>query len=266
MRLPTTTLLPLLAALVLSSLGFPAGAQVFPVKPTPHEDTWYVLTFRCPYPSVHRNPVVTRSGSRIVIEAVTEGSVCFTGNDTEVAFAVNLGRLPAGNYDVTFNLGFELSPNGTVVPFGGEPQQRRIRVRDHTPVRVSGLWHEPAAPAQGMNFLLAPNGNLVLTWFTYVGNGQAVWLFGQTDAEGLQASFDVALPSGGRFSRPFGNPELNTLGTLDIEFTSCGRAQAVWQSSHPAFPSRTLNLEQVASGDGLGGCEPDAVLNWRGWR
>jgi hypothetical protein len=266
MRLPTSRLLPFLAALALLPLCLPAGAQVFPVKPTPYEDTYYVLTFRCPYPSVHRDPVVTRSGNRIVIEAVTEGSVCFTGNDTEVAFAVNLGRLPAGNYDVTFNLGFEQLPNGAVVPFGGEPQQRRIRVRDHTPVRVTGLWHEPAAPAQGMNFLLSPNGDLVLTWFTYASNGEPLWLFGQTVAEGLVASFEVALPSGGRFSRPFGNPQFSALGTLAIEFTSCGRAQAVWQSSHPAFPSRTLNLEQIASADGLGGCEPDAILNWRGWR
>ncbi len=266
MNRPFIRLLPVLAAVLLVSTSTPADAQAFPVKPTPYEDTYFVMTFSCPYPTPHRAPQVSRVGTRIFIEAVTSGSVCFTGVDTEVPFAVNLGRLPADTYDVIIQLNYELSPNGTVVSFSGQPQERKLRVRDHTPVRVTGLWFDPALSTQGLNFLLAPNGELVVQWLTFAPDGEALWLFGQAMPEGLQASVEMFLPSGGRFGAGGGSPRLDTLGTLNISFTSCGRAQAAWQSSVPGFASRTLNLVQLSSGDGLGHCTPDAILEWRDWR
>jgi hypothetical protein len=254
----------LLAAMPLLLAAATAPAQVFPPKPTVHDDVYWVLNFRCPYPSAAYEPQVFQEGGRLVVEFVTEGSVCFSGPEEELHFAVRLGRLPAGRHEVEFRSAF--TTGGGVTPFAGPPQVRAFRVLEQTPVRVSGLWFDPAAPKQGLSFLLAPNGELVANWFTYAGNGEPVWFSGQVTADGLSAVIPMGIASGGRFAQPGGQPELTEFGTLEIDFLECGRARALWRSNVPGFTTRTLNLVQLSAADGIGNCLPDAILQWRGWR
>jgi hypothetical protein len=258
-------LLPLLAVLALLLAPAPrASAQLFPPKATVHDELYYVLHYRCPYPSTNFEPAVFWEGNRLVIEVVTSGNVCFTGNDEELRFAVRLGKLPAGDHDLEIRHFFETS--ASVDPFAGQPMVRRIRVSEQTPVRASGLWFDPAVPQQGLSFLLTPGGELVANWFTYAPSGDPVWLTGQTQPEALEASIEMALASGGRFASAGGNPQLTPFGTLEVTFLECGKARAQWRSTVPGFTNRNLNLVQLSSADGLGNCVPDAITEWLGWR
>lgn len=264
MKFLTARLLPLLVALVALLPTGSAQAQLFPPKATQHDVLYYVLHYTCPYPSPRFEPQVFWEGDRLVVEIVTQGTVCFSNNNEEIRFAVRLGKLPAGDHDLEIRHFYEIT--GGMAPYGGQPVVRRIRVREQTPVRVSGLWSDPAVSLQGLSFLLAPNGLLVANWFTYTPGGDPIWLTGQAEPDELLASIEMFLADGGRFGVPGGNAELVPFGTLDVDFFDCGRARAQWRSTLPGFTNRTLNLTQISSADGLGNCQPDAITEWFGWR
>jgi hypothetical protein len=240
-----------------------ARAELFPSGPSIHDELWYLIRFRCPYPAADREPVVRADGGRIVIEFATVGSVCFSGDHPERVFAVPLGRLPAGRHEI------ELRPHylvgGTPVPYADGPQRRSVRVGDGPPSRLSGLWFDPTLPQQGLSLQLASDGTLAVLWNTYDEQGQPLWLFGQTQATGLSYEVPMALPSGGGFGRPGGQETLTPFGSLRLDWQGCGRLAAEWRPRLPGFPSRRLALVQLASPKGIGDCDPPAITRWTGW-
>ncbi|MDW8478868.1 MAG: hypothetical protein RML12_02095 [Xanthomonadales bacterium] len=255
---------PLRPALVLALCWSAiARAELFPGGATTHDELWYLLRFRCPYPVADREPSVRQEGGRLVIEFVTTGNVCFTGDHPELTFAVPLGRLPAGRHELELRPLFRAG--GALVPYADTPQRRSIRVGDGPPSRLSGLWFDPAVPQQGLKLLLAPNGVLSAIWNTYDEQGQALWLFGQTEARGLEYELPMAVPSGGRFGRPGGAESATPLGVLRLRWLECGRIAAEWLPRLPGFPGLRTTLVQLAGTQGVGDCAPPAITRWRGW-
>lgn len=251
-------------ALAVGLAAFDAArAELFPAGATVHDDLWYLVRFRCPYPVADREPTVHREEGRLVIEFATVGSVCFSGDHPERVFAVPLGRLPAGRHEI------ELRPHylvgGAAVPYDGPPQRRTVRVGDGPPSRLTGLWFDPAVPQQGLALQLAAHGTLNVIWTTYDEQGQPLWLFGQTEAVGLSYALVMAVPTGGGFGRSLGQESLVPFGTLRLSWQGCGRIAAEWLPLIPGFPGRRLNLVQLAAPSGIGDCEPPAITRWTGW-
>jgi YVTN family beta-propeller protein len=99
---------------------------------------------------------------------------------------------------------------------------------------LNDAWFEPATSGQGFFVTVYPNSRqLFLGWFTYdserpASEGLAVlgdpghrWLTAQGPYEGNRAVLEVTLTRGGEFDRGVPAPVRDSVGSLEVEFSSC---------------------------------------------
>jgi hypothetical protein len=121
---------------------------------------------------LQRNASVSMVANKITVRVPVVFDLC--GN----AYDLDLGRFPAGTYDVeafVFHSGeslgtasFTVSPSD-VPPVPVAPQRR------YHDLNFSGLWWDPGEPGWGLSIIHHINGTLFATWYQYGTNGEAVW-------------------------------------------------------------------------------------------
>lgn len=121
------------------------------------------------------------------------------------------------------------------------------------PPSITGSWHDPAMPGQGMVLTYAEGGRVDVQWATYEPEGAPLWLVGTgryTHRErnphrrtaSLYALSQGAFPGTGRAT-----PTSREWGSLSLEYLGCGRLQVGWLAENEErYPAATKQFQQFA--------------------
>ena len=114
---------------------------------------------------------------------------------------------------------------------------------DHSPVLIdlklfngsgySGSWFDPLHDGEGWVIQVLNNNRILITWYTYDGLGQQMWLTGVGDLVNGSVHIEEMLISNGGVFGPAFNPddvELSVWGSLTFTFTDCQNAVASYES------------------------------------
>lgn len=211
---------------------------------------------------VHAAPFAdTTDGTRVSIRTAS-GDVVGGLSDVPYPVASEYLQLPEGTYDLKVTsvdgstnlidpLPVDLSAGAILTLFAvGDGVNQPLGILAlpvgllelRTPIDLSlnGSWFNDGTDGQGFSFEVIPAQNrLVAYWFTFDANGtQRVWFTADTLQEG--GSFDgrnatlvVFETTGGAFDQ---GTEVTTssVGTLEVEFTSCTTATATYDLNDSA--------------------------------
>lgn len=133
----------------------------------------------------------------------------------------------------------------------------------------SGSWYNPAESGSGFNLEIFSDSRALLFWYTYDGNGDAVWLYSEGVISGERIDFDVYYSQGMQFGNldPADN-DSRRWGSLSMEFSDCNTATIDYASTLTGFPhspqgAGTVNVQRLVNISGLP-CRGDAGGYWEG--
>jgi hypothetical protein len=108
----------------------------------------------------------------------------------------------------------------------------------------SGGIFDPSHNGEGWMLEELANGQTLVYWFTYDGNGEQAWTVGLSDSSGERILVtDNLQPIGTHFGDSFDATQIHSdhWGSVEIDFTGCDSALASYQSSVGGFGSGTLH-------------------------
>ena len=111
---------------------------------------------------------------------------------------------------------------------------------------MNGSWYDESTLGQGLSIEMLPESNsIAVYWFTYSsdGDGKQMWLLGVGPMVGNQASFDFAVPNGGRFNAP--SAVINEIwGSGVISFSDCEHGSLSYNSADNSI-SGTIDVVRI---------------------
>ena len=130
------------------------------------------------------------------------------------------------------------------------------------PSAMSGSWFDQTHDGEGLVIEILNNGNALVYWFSYDGNGRQAWFFGVGEPGGGIISISTLyITSGGHFGPDF-DPEqvqLTPWGSLVAEL-GCEFGKFEYASGLPAYGSGKQTLTRLTS-PGDTDCEEPAAPN-----
>jgi len=116
----------------------------------------------------------------------------------------------------------------------------------------TGSWYDITHDGEGWMIDITKNNQAVITWYTYDGEGNQVWLLGVGLIEGNTITIDnMQRTSGGVFG-PLFDPaavEIIPWGSLQVEFIDCNSANFTYKST---FGTGVLHATRLTALSGLG--------------
>ena len=131
-----------------------------------------------------------------------------------------------------------------------------------TPSSLSGSWFDQTHNGEGLVIEALDDGDALVYWFSYDGEGRQAWFFGVGDRDGGIISIPAMyITSGGRFGPGF-DPEdvqLTQWGSLVAEL-DCEYGKFDYASVFPVFGSGKQTLTRLTNPGGAG-CEETTPPN-----
>lgn len=130
------------------------------------------------------------------------------------------------------------------------------------PSALSGSWFDQTHDGEGLVIEALDNGNALVYWFSYDGDGRQAWFFGLGEEEGSVISIPTMyITSGGRFGPDFDpeQVELTLWGSLAAEL-GCEFGKFDYASGLPAYGSGRQTLTRLTD-PGDADCEEPAAPN-----
>ena len=131
---------------------------------------------------------------------------------------------------------------------------------------MDGAWYDPNTTGQGFFIDAYPNPGsndfIFVSWFTYgddTASGQR-WLTAQGNFVGSTALIDINESTGGSFDDPR-RPSTVKVGTIDLDFTDCSRAQLTYSLPADGLEGTIALSRVVPNGQAL--CEEIATAQRR---
>lgn len=137
------------------------------------------------------------------------------------------------------------------------PFDRPTLASEVTPVFVpvtafTGSWYDMRHDGEGWLIEITSNNQGVITWYTYDGEGNQIWLLGVGAIEDNTINIvDMMITSGGVFG-PLFDPDAVVLapwGSLLVEFIDCNNANFTYRSS---AGTGVLHATRLTALNGLG--------------
>lgn len=122
------------------------------------------------------------------------------------------------------------------------------------PQGITGLWYDPASNGTGFNFIAADNG-FFATYYGRSASSLPLWLISTEVPTGtLKTNVKYTTTLGATTAGSFTQPayQVETWGTLDITFSSCGLAMATLSGKDG---TQQFNLQRLTTIGGVGGCQ-----------
>lgn len=115
---------------------------------------------------------------------------------------------------------------------------------------ISGSWYDPDWDGEGWHVMRLGDGQVLVHWFTFDGQGRPAWLVGvgELTDDGVVVE-QTAIPRGTAFGHDFDPQAVTTpmWGTLSFEFDGdgCESGRMTYHSELPAFGSGERNLARL---------------------
>jgi hypothetical protein len=116
----------------------------------------------------------------------------------------------------------------------------------------SGTWYVPGRDGEGWLVEDLAGGLSGVYWFTHDPQGRQAWIFGIGTRSGTRIAVAAAtITRGTRFGDGFDAAAVqrDPWGTLDVDFSDCGRARFAWTSTRAGYGAGTreaVRLSRVA--------------------
>ncbi len=123
------------------------------------------------------------------------------------------------------------------------------------PNTLTGLWYQPEADGQYLQFIFTEPGRVLLTWQTFDQDGNNLWLYGI----GQPAQNRVALPLFRNAGLVFSNGEFEgsvsafQVGSASFRLISCNEAELTFSAG---VATRTSRYQRLAFAEGLNCTDP----------
>ncbi len=116
----------------------------------------------------------------------------------------------------------------------------------------SGSWYDKSHDGEGWLIDITSSNQGVITWYTYDGEGNQIWLVGAGVIEGNTITIDdLQITSGGIFGPMFDSSEVERArwGSLVVDFIDCNSANFTYKST---AGTGLLNATRLTALSGLG--------------
>lgn len=127
---------------------------------------------------------------------------------------------------------------------------------------ISGTWFDPERNGEGFVVEVSPQGQGVVYWFTYRGDGSEhqAWMTGLGDFDGQSLHIEeLLMPIGGVWGEDFdpSQIEFRHWGSLSIDFIDDTQAEVSWESVLGEFGSGGYPLQRLSHVQ-MAECEAEA--------
>ena len=116
-------------------------------------------------------------------------------------------------------------------------------------VKYSGSWFDPTHNGEGIIIEVLEDGTALVQWFTYDSEGGQMWIQGTGTFNGNTLMVNnLYTTSGTGWGSLFdaNDISLDDWGSLTMEFSSCGVATVMYQST-AGFGNGTLNMQRITN-------------------
>ncbi len=112
----------------------------------------------------------------------------------------------------------------------------------------SSLWYDPDQNGHGINVYVLADSRILVMWYVFDNQGNPLWLLGLGTHDGIKATLDVSISSGGMFPPNFDTNDVTSdnWGTFELEFSSCNDGLFKWNPVNGnGFTAGEMNIKII---------------------